>query len=281
MNPKAAAIIPAAGSGSRMNTSCPKQYLNLAGKPIIIYTVGAFQQHAEIAITVVVVPADRVVSTEKLLQDYNLAERTVVLAGGQRRQDSVKAGLDYLDDSVEIVLVHDGARPLVTAELISNCCQAVVKHGAVIAAIPVKDTLKKANNNITISATVDRTNLWQAQTPQAARLELFRQAFAAAGSCEVTDEASLLEFAGIPVSLITGSETNIKITHPEDLRMAGKLMQLPEKQCKIGHGFDAHRFGPLRDLVLGGVKINHDMGLSWRIGKGGHRQTLSRLIKGV
>ncbi len=262
MTPTAAAIIPAAGSGNRMKSSLPKQYLYLAGKTLLIHTVGAFQKHAEVSLTVVVVSADRVISTEELLRQHGLAENTVVIAGGRRRQDSVKAGLDYLDGTTDIVLVHDGARPLVTASLISNCCQAAVEYGAAIAAIPVKDTLKKAKRDNSIDVTVDREGLWQAQTPQAARLDLLRQAFEAVGTEEVTDEASLLELAGIDVTLVHGSETNIKITHPEDLAIAEKIMQPIVNKPKVGHGYDAHRFAPQRDLLLGGVKIEYTMGLA-------------------
>lgn len=262
MTPKAAAIIPAAGSGSRMKASSPKQYLNLAGKPLLIHTVSAFHNHPDIAATVVVVPADRVESTMGLLESYNLTEGTTVIAGGIRRQDSVKAGIDYLQDTVDIVLVHDGARPLVAAELIGDCYQAAAKYGAAIAAIPVKDTLKKAYPNASIAATLDRSDLWQAQTPQAAKLELLRQAYELAESADVTDEASLLELAGIDVVLVAGSETNMKITHPEDLTIAEKIMQPQVNRHKIGHGYDAHKFTPQRELVLGGIKVPHDMGLA-------------------
>ena len=259
----AAAIIPAAGSGSRMGLDHPKQYHLLAGVPILVHTVRQFVLASCIRRIVVVVPADRVDSTSHLLGTYDLTGETLhVIAGGRRRQDSVKAGLDILDNDVDIVLVHDGARPLVSGDLITRCCDAVSSYGAAIAAVPVKDTLKKSDADNCILHTVDRENLWQAQTPQAARLSVLLAAYEAAGDRDVTDEASLLELTGIPVHLVEGSETNIKITRPDDLIIAEKIMQKDTCSLRIGHGYDAHRFAEDRDFVLGGVKIPFEMGLA-------------------
>jgi 2-C-methyl-D-erythritol 4-phosphate cytidylyltransferase / 2-C-methyl-D-erythritol 2,4-cyclodiphosphate synthase len=259
----AAAIIPAAGFGTRMNLDQPKQYHLLAGVPILVHTVRGFRNNIYIGPIVVVVPADRLEMTKDLLTEYGLADSAIlVTAGGRRRQDSVFNGLNLLDDSADIVLVHDGARPLIPDELISRCYHGAVRHGAVIAAIPVKDTLKQCTSDLAISKTVDRSDLWQAQTPQAAEVRLLKQAYSLLGDRDVTDEASLLEFAGIPVRVVEGSETNIKITRPEDLFIAEKIMQNSRSgQTRIGHGFDAHRLVPARKLILGGVEIPHDRGL--------------------
>lgn len=260
---KAAAIIPAAGSGTRMNASLPKQYLELGGKPILIHSVEAFHRHPDIDQVIVVVPGDRIRSTQELLRSWQLEGKTTVIAGGLRRQDSVKAGIDELDVQTTIVLVHDGARPLVTQELISDCLTQAENHGAAIAAIPVKDTLKKAGQNALISATVDRDGLWQAQTPQAVAPGILREAYDKAGQLDFTDEASLLEHAGYPVKLVSGAEANIKITRPEDLTLAQTLlMHVNANQIKIGHGFDAHRFADGRELILGGITIDHPRGLA-------------------
>ena len=260
---QAAAIIPAAGSGTRMNASLPKQYLELAGKPILVRTVAAFHHHPDIARLIVVVPQDRVDSTRELLNSWQLGGKTMVIAGGLRRQDSVKAGLDQLDAQCTIVLVHDGARPLVSQELIGQCLVQAEKHGAAIAAIPVKDTLKRGGTNGQVTATIDRQDLWQAQTPQAARLSMLHDAYAKAGELDFTDEASLLEHAGYPVKLVTGAETNIKITRREDLSLAQTLLrQKQSHQMRIGHGYDAHCFAENRKLVLGGVTVAHTRGLA-------------------
>ncbi|MEE4241924.1 MAG: 2-C-methyl-D-erythritol 4-phosphate cytidylyltransferase, partial [Desulfopila sp.] len=220
MKTSAAAIIPAAGSGTRMKAACPKQYILLDGKPILVHAVSAFHRNSAIQAIIVAVPEDRIDSTRELLHQWQLGDKTSVIAGGLRRQDSVKAGLDCLDESITTVLVHDGARPLVSDELISRCLDEASLHGAAIAAIPVKDTLKRADGHNVITGTVDRTHLWQAQTPQAADVKLLRLAFEAAGGIDATDEASLLERAGIPVRLVRGSESNIKTTQPEDLIIA-------------------------------------------------------------
>jgi len=258
------AIIPAAGSGSRMGLDHPKQYHSLVGIPILVHTVRVFVSSSSVDRIVVVVPADRVEFTSVLMAEYNLAGDALrVIAGGRRRQDSVKAGLDVLGKDVETVLVHDGARPLVTHQLIADCCDAVSKYGAAIAAVPVKDTLKKGDADNQILCTVDRADLWQAQTPQAARLSLLMAAYAAAGDRDVTDESSLLELAGTNVHLVEGSETNIKITRPDDLIIAEKIMQESNAPVmRIGHGYDAHKFAEDRDLVIGGVSIAFEMGLA-------------------
>lgn len=263
MPPSAAAIIPAAGHGTRMNLDHPKQYHLLAGKPILMHTVRAFSLNAHIGHIVVVVPEAWVERTRELLDQYHLLRNVTVTAGGKRRQDSVLAGLAVLTGDVDIVLVHDGARPLVSDDLISRCYEGAIRYGAVIAAIPVKDTLKRCSPAFTVAGTVDRKNLWQAQTPQAARLQLLKQAYARIGDRDVTDEASLLELSGIAVTLVEGAEANIKITRPDDLVLAEKIMRDDaQKQSRIGHGFDAHRLVLERKLVLGGITLPHDRGLA-------------------
>lgn len=256
-----------------MNSSCPKQYLDLAGKPILIHTVSVFDHHTAIDRIVVVVPPDRITATRELLTRYNLVDRADVIGGGRRRMDSVKAGLETLDDSIEVVLVHDGARPLVSGDLIESCLHEAERHGAAIAAIPVKDTLKRGDAADLIVETVDRSGLWQAQTPQCAGRQLLLEAYDAAGEKDFTDEAALLQHAGHSIRLVMGSETNLKITRPEDLRLAGsivmqnttdqdRVVQNRLVQNRLGHGFDAHRFALGRHLILGGVTIAHSMGLA-------------------
>ena len=249
-----------------MKIGYPKQYHLLAGIPILVRTVWAFVNNSHIKCIVVVVPADWIAETSTLFDRYavNVPHLTIV-AGGSRRQDSVRAGLKALEtcaDDTDIVLVHDGARPLVSGEVIDRCYLAALENGAAIAAVPVKDTLKRGDATGRITATIDRTSLWQAQTPQAFRKELLEQAFQHNGDAEVTDEASLLEKAGIPVILVEGAETNIKITRPEDLLLAEKIMQQRRPDLRIGHGYDAHRFAEAGKLVLGGITIPHSHGLA-------------------
>ena len=259
----AAAIIAAAGSGSRMNSAIPKQFLILAGKPVLVHTVCAFISCRDISQIIVVVPEGRQAETELLLNRYRgTGKKIVVIAGGPRRQDSVLAGLELVDADIDIVLVHDGARPLVSPELISRCYHETAKSGAAISAIPVKDTLKHGNADGIVEDTIDRRSLWQAQTPQAARKEYLLNAYKSLKNSDVTDESSLLERAGITVRLVTGTALNFKITTPEDLELAEKIMHRPQATIRIGHGFDAHRLEAGRKLVLGGVEIDHPLGLA-------------------
>jgi 2-C-methyl-D-erythritol 4-phosphate cytidylyltransferase/2-C-methyl-D-erythritol 2,4-cyclodiphosphate synthase len=264
MTPSAAAIIPAAGFGTRMKLGHPKQYHLLAGVPILLRTVRVFTENNHIDRIIVVVPGDWLKATHDLFDQHGLNSRNLlIVAGGRRRQDSVRAGLAALDDDTAIVLVHDGARPLVSQQIINRCYLAALHDGAGIAAVPVKDTLKRGDDSGQVQATIDRTALWQAQTPQAVRKELLTRAYLENGDDDVTDESSLLEKASIPVTLVEGSETNIKITRPEDLLLAEKIIgQQSQPKVRIGHGYDAHRFAENRQLVLGGITVPHSHGLA-------------------
>jgi len=259
-------IIPAAGFGSRMGTDIPKQFLELAGEPILIRTLRVFLHHPAIHCVVVALPAEHLDSGKKQIFtafSSDLQHRLIVTCGGDTRQHSVYNGLMALPSFIQGVLVHDGARPMLSAEVIDRCITGIKQHGAVIAAVPVKDTLKEVDKT-RILRTVDRARLWQAQTPQAMQRQLLEQAYSHAESTNFTgtDEASLLEHAGIVVAVVEGSEQNIKITRPEDLSIASGLLQQEKTMLKIGHGFDAHRLVEQRKLILGGVEIPYQLGLA-------------------
>ncbi|NOX80027.1 MAG: 2-C-methyl-D-erythritol 4-phosphate cytidylyltransferase, partial [Deltaproteobacteria bacterium] len=164
---RAAAIVPAAGLGARMGAALPKQFLEIAGTPLLVHTLRAFLVLPEIKDVVVVVPPEHGPETEKLLSRYlppGQMARLILTPGGATRQDSVRAGLDVLPPEIELVLVHDGARPLVSGEIIRRCLRGAMESGAAIAAIPVKDTLKQVAADGKILRSVNRTGLWQAQT---------------------------------------------------------------------------------------------------------------------
>lgn len=263
--PLVGVIIPAGGIGSRLGADRPKQLLDVAGQLMLTRTCRAFLGIAAIGQVVIALPADHAQTAIDSIRPHLEAadfDRLVFTIGGATRQDSVRAGLARLDSALSLVLVHDAARPLVDRATIERCLDAARTFGAAIAAISVKDTLKQAGDAGVIAATVDRSGLWQAQTPQAMRREHLERAFAHAEQTGFvgTDEASLLEAAGIPVQLVEGSERNLKITHPEDLRLAEALL-CKEKSMKIGHGFDAHRLVSGRPLILGGVTIDFELGL--------------------
>lgn len=262
---QAGVIIPAAGFGSRMQSDTPKQFLQLAGVPILIRTIKAFLGCDAIGRVVLAVAADQQQQTDTLLKGYiSPEERTkiIITQGGATRQLSVLAGLQALPEDIEIILVHDGARPLISSRLIESCLRGAVTHGAVIAAVPVNDTIKEVAENQTISRTVDRTRLSRAQTPQAARRQLLEQAYRQADTDNFTgtDEASLLEHADIPITIVNGEEHNIKITRPGDMLIARNLLG-EQPMLRIGHGFDAHKLVANRPLILGGESIDFEFGL--------------------
>jgi 2-C-methyl-D-erythritol 4-phosphate cytidylyltransferase/2-C-methyl-D-erythritol 2,4-cyclodiphosphate synthase len=270
---KIAAIVPAAGIGKRMGLSVPKQCYELDGKPILAHTLLRISQAESIGSIILVIPPDHKNWAENLVQEYHLAKVTQVIIGGQRRQDSVQAGLEALPDTVELVLVHDGVRPFVPLTTIDNCLQEAEKSGAAMVAVPVKDTLKAVSKEHIIRQTVERNGVWQAQTPQAARVALLKEAYAVAAEKDhftVTDEASLLENINVPVRVVEGSEKNIKITSPEDLGLAKAILmesqsdqtvQASGNDFRAGYGYDAHRLVKGRSLVLGGVTVDHEKGL--------------------
>lgn len=188
------------------------------------------------------------------------------VAGGETRQQSVLAGLRALDAGQnDIVLVHDGARPLVSSDIIDRCIADVVEHGCAIAAIPITDTIKASDPHAFVEDTRDRTGLWAAQTPQGARYGLLIDALETAehAGFSGTDEASALEMYGHNrVKLVLGSRENIKITTQDDLKFAERIFMKPARDTiRVGTGYDIHRFSPDRKLVLGGVEIPSERGL--------------------
>ncbi len=263
------AILAAGGSGSRMAADRPKQLLPLNGVPILVRSCEVLLQVPGIAEIVVVAPGDWLADCEAVCRNLLPPARLPCLhftAGGASRQDSVRAGLMALSPALPLVLVHDAARPLADAELAQNCLACADRFGAAIAALPLVDTIKAVQDG-RIVATLDRSRLWQAQTPQAARRELLIQAYALAekDGFQATDEAALLEHAGIAVHTVAGSRRNLKITRPEDLLLARVLLNAGDQArgtgMRIGHGFDVHRLVAGRKLILGGVTIDHPLGL--------------------
>ena len=215
---KTVAIIVAGGQGKRMGR--PKQFLAIAGKPMIEWTLSAFQK-SKVVDGVIVVVAENDLSRARRLRFSKIID---VVAGGKERQDSVRNGLRALPSAAEIVLVHDGARPAVTPKMIEAAVRGARRHGAVVLGVPVKDTTKKVKPNAEIIETVNREDLWQAQTPQAFRASILKKAYARARG-KFTDDAMLVEKLGLPVKMIMGSYKNIKVTAPEDLGMIGTFLK--------------------------------------------------------
>jgi 2-C-methyl-D-erythritol 4-phosphate cytidylyltransferase len=222
-----AALIPAAGRGQRMGLEIEKQFLQLRGKPLLAYTLAQFEATPTIDRIVLIVPAGReLFCYQEIIVPAGLRKVTHVVAGGETRQRSVMAGFRCLDQDVDVVVIHDGARPFVTPSLIQAAIDAASAGGSAVAAVPVSDTLKRVSAVGTIIETVDRRNLWRAQTPQAFRRGILQQALAYAVEhhFDMTDEAALIEGLAWPVRIVPGSIWNFKVTSPDDLRLAELLL---------------------------------------------------------
>jgi 2-C-methyl-D-erythritol 4-phosphate cytidylyltransferase len=221
------AIVPAAGSGSRMGGAEPKQYLRLAGVPLLSRTLLALTASGCVDHLVLVVPAGQEPRCRaEILVPYGIAAERVV-PGGADRQASVGAGLAAAPADSDLILVHDGARPFVTGALIRQALAAAAEAGGAVVAVPVTDTIKRADETGTIRETPARAGLWAAQTPQAFQARLFREAHqrAQADGFRSTDDSALVERLGCPIRLVPGSRDNLKVTTVLDLILAEALLR--------------------------------------------------------
>jgi 2-C-methyl-D-erythritol 4-phosphate cytidylyltransferase/2-C-methyl-D-erythritol 2,4-cyclodiphosphate synthase len=252
------AIIAAGGRGARFGGPQPKQLLALGGVPILKRTVDALLQGYSFDEVIVALPPELAADPPSYL------DAAMVVEGGARRQDSVANAFRAVAPSTQVVLIHDAARPLVTPSLIERTVDAAVRHGAAIAALQATDTVKRGDASRVIRGTLPRDEIFLAQTPQAFRIGVLGDALALASSAsDATDEAMLAEQAGHPVYLVEGDPRNIKITTPDDLEMAARLIGASNgaPAIRIGNGYDLHRLVAGRPLVLGGVRIPSDKGL--------------------
>lgn len=253
------AIIAAGGRGLRFGGSSPKQLLTLGGRPILARSVDAFVACDVISEIIVALPADLAAAPPSYLEQRG--KPVTVVSGGDERRTSVANAFARVSELAEIVVIHDAARPLVSADLIRRTVAAASETGAAIAALRAHDTVKQTNGAGAITATLPRERIYLAQTPQAFRVPVLRDALRLVG--EATDEAMLAERAGHTVRVVDGDPRNLKITTPDDLMMAEHLTtgsaQAPA--LRIGNGYDLHRLVPGRPLILGGVRIPFEKGL--------------------
>ncbi|MFT4080616.1 bifunctional 2-C-methyl-D-erythritol 4-phosphate cytidylyltransferase/2-C-methyl-D-erythritol 2,4-cyclodiphosphate synthase [Rhodomicrobium sp.] len=264
--PVNAALIVAAGSGVRagQKQGRPKQYCFGGGKPILRRTLEAFLSHPEIAAVVVVIRAGDEALYAEAVAGLDTDKLLKPVPGGATRQLSVKAGLDALEARAPYaVLIHDAARPFISARCISDTIAALGASDGAIAAAPVTDTLKRGEGGRS-AGTVDRAGLWRAQTPQTFIYEKIVAAHRAAGArTDFTDDASIAEWHGLSVALVSNTSENMKITTAEDLAMADMIasggVALPD--VRVGSGFDVHAFEEGDHVTLCGVRIPHDKGL--------------------
>jgi 2-C-methyl-D-erythritol 4-phosphate cytidylyltransferase/2-C-methyl-D-erythritol 2,4-cyclodiphosphate synthase len=256
------AIIAAAGSGRRVGAATPKQMLDIGGGSMLAHTFRTFQRHPRVTDIILVLPEGAIGSR---LEGITPAPgQTIGIApGGARRQDSVANAFDRVPPHADIVLIHDAARPFVSAALIDRTIAAAITHGAAIAAVQPHDTVKRVDAGV-ICETIPRETIYLAQTPQGFRREVLAAAVAAGRSgIEATDEAALAEHAGFPVHVVEGDPGNVKITTARDLEAARERMEpgrAPGASQRIGTGYDLHRLVEGRPLVIGGVTIPSDRG---------------------
>lgn len=258
---RAGVVIVAAGSGSRMGR--PKQFLPLCGRPVVEWSLKAFLDMPEVAQVALVMSPENVREHGPRLA----SDRVRVVEGGATRMGSVRNGLRALSAPVDVVAVHDGARPLVTGEVARRTLEEALASGASVAAVPAKDTLKQVvDGDRWVAATPDRAAFWQAQTPQAYRRQVLEAALERfPDDADATDESQLVERAGHRVKIVPSNYENLKITTPEDLVMASALMsarlgKLP-RETRAGFGYDIHRLSAGRELWLAGMRLEHSKGL--------------------
>jgi len=262
------AIIAAGGRGLRLGGAQPKQLVSIGGRAMLERSVSLFLAHPLVNEVIVALPDDLAKAPPAYLQ--HSAKPLRVIAGGRRRQDSIANAFQHVEARAEVVVIHDAARPFASAHLITRTIGAAAESGAALAALPARDTVKRAGPLVAghhlVVETLARESIFLAQTPQAFRRAILGEALLLSG--DATDEAALVERAGHPVRLVEGEASNIKITTPDDLAIADAIAResdgvgrtAPARTGRAGTGYDLHRLVPGRPLVLGGVTIPSDRG---------------------
>jgi 2-C-methyl-D-erythritol 4-phosphate cytidylyltransferase/2-C-methyl-D-erythritol 2,4-cyclodiphosphate synthase len=265
---RVAAIVAAGGRGARLGAGVPKQLLTIGGQSILHRSVMLFAGHERIDEVVVVLPPELAADVPADLQTPGMP--LTIVAGGARRQDSVRNGFDAVRGRADVIIIHDAARPFASAGLISRTLDAAVESGAALAALGASDTVKLTRSpdpagHIVVERTVPRERVYLAQTPQAFRAEILAAAVEAGrGDAVATDEAALAEAAGFPVRIVAGEPTNVKITTMTDLKAAEAFAGLAgaPAAARVGTGYDLHRLVEGRPLMLGGVTVPFEKGLA-------------------
>ncbi|HLF18775.1 MAG TPA: 2-C-methyl-D-erythritol 4-phosphate cytidylyltransferase [Candidatus Omnitrophota bacterium] len=230
---KIQAIIPAAGSGSRLKTSVPKPFIVLNGLPLIVHTLKRFEECALIQGVILVVPSEQMGDFEALIKKYAISKVNRLVVGGKTRCESVSKGLAVIDHDTAVVVVHDGARPVVDAALIERAIHACQEYGAVVVGVPIKPTIKRVDpQSMSVAQTIDRKDLWEIQTPQVFKRDILVKAHEQNQGKDVTDCAMLVEQMGVSVKIIEGDYRNIKVTTEEDLTIAQAFIAQGNGQLK-------------------------------------------------
>jgi len=215
---KSTAIVVASGTGSRMGSEIPKQFIEVMGKPIISYTLNSLSKCSDIDDIIIVTLPEYLVYCKDVVDAFNFKKVSKIVCGGQTRSQSVFNGLNELDDSCDMVVIHDGVRPLIDSDTVSKCISAAVKYGCAAVGVRMKDTIKFVEDGF-IEGTVDREKLWQIQTPQVFKKDLILSFYKNAdiNSISATDDCALAERAGYKIKIVEGKYENIKITTPQDI----------------------------------------------------------------
>lgn len=213
-------IIPAAGTGSRLKADGPKPLILIKGKPLLVYALQALEECPLISSVIVVVPKEDIQRFKCVIGDFGIKKVVHCVAGGKRRCDSVANGIKELDKDTKFVVIHDGARPFLTADLLKRCLLAVKAHKAVVAAVPIKPTVKRVSKSLVVQETLRRDELWEVQTPQVFAKDIIVKAYKRLGKQAPTDDAELVEQIGGKIKIVQGDYQNIKVTTKEDLVLA-------------------------------------------------------------
>lgn len=269
MKPSVAALIAAAGSGTRFGGVLPKVYAELCGRPMLAWSLRAFDAVPDVTRILIAVAPEHLDRATDICHQEHLRTQWTVIPGEAQRQDTVRVGLQALEDQPpDIVCIHDGARPLVTPEIITDSIRLCYLHGASVACVPVTDTVKRFDEKDRVLETLDREQLRAIQTPQtfAYPLILAAHRHAQKQAIQATDDAALVEALRETVYAAPGSKENLKVTEADDLAHAEWLMRRrlwpsADAPMRAGHGYDLHRLVEGRPLILCGVQIEHDRGL--------------------
>jgi 2-C-methyl-D-erythritol 4-phosphate cytidylyltransferase/2-C-methyl-D-erythritol 2,4-cyclodiphosphate synthase len=267
-----AAVIAAGGSGTRMNSGIPKQFLEIAGKPILLHTIESVLAIEEIIQVVIAIPSEHIKTAESILQRLP-QEKVRCVEGGSSRQESVRNGIAHIGRDADVIMVHDAVRPICDRDMMLRVLEAARGKGAAVPGIPATDTIQRVSRRGRVLATPPRQELYAIQTPQAFHSGILKSALDRAHDAGFlgTDESSVVRWAGHPVVVVPGSPDNIKITRPMDMELAGLLIakrsgganriEMNQSNLRIGQGIDYHRFMEGRKLILGGVDIPFEKGL--------------------
>ena len=219
------AIILAAGKSERMGGGVDKAFLSLVNKPVVAWSLLAFEKCADIDRIVLVVKKDQVIASKAVVKMFGISKIDKIIPGGAKRQESVAAGLAACDLDTRYVVIHDGARPLVTPELISEIVKQVKKVPAVTVGRPMTDTVKLCEKGSVVTKTVDRDKLWTVQTPQAFQMKELREAYKSLDKKEITDDCMAFELSGLAVKIVPCTKPNFKITTADDMQVVGALLK--------------------------------------------------------